>query len=198
MKKSIGAKTFGMPLPVWLVGTYDEQGNPNIMSVAWGGICCTYPPCIAISLQKHPTPRASHANIVRNKAFTINIPASSQLLESDYAGIASGRNTDKFASTRLTPVKSDIVQAPYIQEFPMIIECRLLQIVEIGSETQFIGEIMDVKAEEQVLGENGLPVAKKLNPLIYSSTDRMYYDIGSALGPIFATKNIDGMLTRIR
>lgn len=80
----------------------------------------------------------------------------------------------------------------------MIMECRLLQVVEIGSETQFIGEIMDVKADENVLGENGLPVAKKINPLIYSSTDRMYYDIGSALGPIYATKNIDGILIRIR
>lgn len=99
MKKSIGAKTFGMPLTVWLVGTYDEQENPNIMSIAWGGVCNTYPPCVAISLQKHPTPRTSHANILRNKAFTINIPTSNYLAEADYAGTVSGRNTDKFAIT---------------------------------------------------------------------------------------------------
>jgi flavin reductase (DIM6/NTAB) family NADH-FMN oxidoreductase RutF len=198
LKKSLGAKTFGMPLPVWLVGTYGEQEQPNIMSIAWGGICCTYPPCIAISLQKNPSPRASHANILRNKAFTINIPSSTQLLEADYAGIVSGKTTDKFAITHLIPVKSDVVNAPYIQEFPMIIECSLVQVVEIGSETQFIGEILDVKADESVLGENGLPVAKKLNPLIYSSTDRLYYDIGSPLGPIFATRNTDGKLTKIR
>ncbi|MBC2580054.1 flavin reductase family protein [Clostridium sp. DJ247] len=142
MKKSLGANTFAMPTPVWVVGTYGENGDPNIMSAAWGGICCTVPPCVAISLQKNPKPRASHSNILRNEAFTISIPSSTHMLEADYAGIASGKNTDKFSVTKLTPVRSDVVNAPYVKEFPLVIECKLLQVIEIGSETQFIGEII--------------------------------------------------------
>lgn len=183
MKKSIGAKTFAMPSPVWVVGTYGENDIPNIMTAAWGGICCSVPPCVTISLQK---PRASYDNIIKRKAFTISIPSSKQAVEADYVGIVSGKNTDKFAVTGLTPVKSELVDAPYVGEFPLILECRLIQTVELGVHTQFIGEIIDVKADSDVLDEKGIPSLDKVAPFVFSASDRKYYQIGDPLGQAFS------------
>jgi len=180
MKKSLGAHTFAMPTPVWVVGSYGENGQPNIMTAAWGGICCSAPPCVTVSLQKI---RGSYDNIIKNKAFTISIPSSIHMIETDFVGIASGKNTDKFSLANLTAVKSDIVNAPYVGEFPLVLECNLLQVVEIGLHTQFIGEIMDVKADESVLGQNGLPTLEKVNPFLFSPPERMYYSIGQSLQP---------------
>jgi flavin reductase (DIM6/NTAB) family NADH-FMN oxidoreductase RutF len=183
MKKSIGAKTFAMPTPVWVVGSYGENGEPNIMTAAWGGICSSAPPCVTVSLQK---PRASYDNILKHKAFTVSIPSQKFISEADYAGIASGRDTDKFAVASLTPVKSDLVDAPYVQEFPLILECRLLQTVEVGIHTLFIGEIVDVKADETVLGDNGLPVLGKVDPFSFSPSERVYYGMGENIGQAFS------------
>jgi len=183
MKKSVGANTFAMPTPVWVVGTYDEQGKPNIMTAAWGGICCSIPPCVAVSLQK---PRATYDNIMRYKAFTISIPSHLHAAEADYAGLVSGKNVDKFAATGLTAVRSELVDAPYVGEFPLILECRLLQTVEIGIHTQFIGEIIDVKADESVLNEKGLPSLAKVSPIVFSPPEREYYHIGQQLGTAFS------------
>jgi len=183
MKKSIGAHTFALPAPVWVVGTYGEDKKPNIMTVAWGGICCSVPPCVTISLQKH---RATYKNIFENKAFTINIPSQQQVIEADYVGIISGKDEDKFTATGLTPISSQVVNAPYIQEFPLILECRLLHTLEIGIHTQFIGEIIDVKAEEKVLGENGLPLLSKVNPPIFSPSEGAYYEVGDYVGKSYS------------
>ncbi len=104
MKKSLGARSLVFPTPVWVVGTYDKKGKPNIMTVAWGGMCCSKPPCVAVSLRKATY---SYANMVEREAFTVNVPSERFLKEADYAGIASGRETDKFEDTGLTPVKSE-------------------------------------------------------------------------------------------
>jgi len=183
MKKSVGAKTFAMPSPVWVVGTYGEDDSPNIMTVAWGGICCSVPPCVTVSLQKQ---RASYDNIIRRKAFTISIPSDKQAAEADYVGIVSGKDADKFAVTGLTAVKSELVDAPYVGEFPLILECRLVQTVELGIHIQFIGEIIDVKADEEVLDEKGHPSLKKVSPFVFSASDRGYYEIGDQLGQAFS------------
>jgi len=114
------------------------------MTAAWGGICCSEPPCVTVSLRKA---RYSYGNIVENKAYTINIPSEKYVSECDYFGMVSGKPKDKFSAARLTPIKSDLVKAPYIKEFPVILECKLLHTFEIGIHTQFIGEILDVKAD---------------------------------------------------
>jgi flavin reductase (DIM6/NTAB) family NADH-FMN oxidoreductase RutF len=154
MKKSIGAKTIVYPTPVFIVGTYDRDGKPNVMTAAWGGICCSSPPCVAISLRKATY---TYGNIMEHNAFTISIPSEDYAKEADYFGIVSGEKEDKFAASGLTPVKSDLVNAPYVKEFPLVLECRVLHTLEIGLHTQFVGEIMDVKADEAVIGEKGLP-----------------------------------------
>ncbi len=183
MKKSLGAKTLAQPAPAWVVGTYDSKGKPNIMTIAWGGICCSQPPCVAVSLRKATY---TYGCITERKAFTINIPSAAQVKETDYVGTVSGRTVDKFGETKLTPVKSDLVDAPYIQEFPVVIECRLLKTVEIGLHTQFIGEIADIKAEEAVLGENGMADILKVRPLVFDTGQGAYYAIGERIGKAFS------------
>ncbi len=179
MKKSIGPRAIIQPNPVLIIGSYDQSGRPNIMTVAWGGICCSKPPCAVISLRQATY---TYGNIQHNKAFSINIPSTAFVKEADYVGIYSGKNEDKFKALGLTPVKSEVVNAPYVKEFSLILECEVLKIVEIGLHTQFIGEIKDIKADESILAENGLPDIEKVQPFIYDSAGPRYYALGDFLG----------------
>lgn len=183
MKKSLGAKTIVYPTPVFVVGTYDKNAKPNVMTAAWAGICCSVPPCIYVSLRKATY---TYGNILERKAFTVSIPSERHVKEADYFGIVSGRDMDKFKATGLNPVKSDLVDAPYVKEFPLILECKLLRHIEIGLHTEFIGEVMDVKADETVLGTDGVPDIEKVMPIIFSPEGRKYNGIGKSLGRAFS------------
>jgi len=183
MKKSLGAKTLIYPTPVWVVGTYDKSGKANVMTAAWAGICCSQPPCVAISLRKATY---TYGNIVDRKAFTINVPSEAQVRQADYFGIVSGKTKNKFAATGLTPVKSDRVDAPYVEEFPLVLECRLAHTLELGLHTQFVGEIMDIKASESVLGKDGSPEIEKVKPIIFAPESGEYYGVGKRLGKAFS------------
>ncbi|HEY4743303.1 MAG TPA: flavin reductase family protein [Desulfuromonadaceae bacterium] len=179
MKQSIGAKTLATPTPVWLVGSYDAEGKPNIMTAAWGGICCSNPPCVTVSLRRATY---SYAAIETRRAFTVSIPSQEQVVQADCVGIVSGRDTDKFSVCNWTPVASDLVDAPYVAEVPLVVECRLLHTLELGLHTQFVGEIVDVKAEQAVLGAKGYPDITKVQPMIWDTAHRGYYGIGAFLG----------------
>jgi flavin reductase (DIM6/NTAB) family NADH-FMN oxidoreductase RutF len=183
MKKSLGAKTIVYPTPVLVVGTYDKDGKPNAMTVAWGGICCSAPPCVAVSLRKATY---SYESIVTRKAFTVNVPSECHVKAVDYFGIASGKAEDKFAATGLTPVRSDLVDAPMIAEFPLVLECRLAHTIELGLHTLFVGEILDVKADEHVLTDSGIPDLEKLLPIAYAPECRTYRALGRVLGQAFS------------
>ena len=178
MKKSLGAKMLAYPAPVWVVGTYDAQGKPNAMLAACGGACCMQPPCVSVALRPATY---SHEAIVARKAFTVSVPSEKFVAQADYLGRASGRNEDKFAVAGLTPVRSELVDAPYVGEFPLVMECRLVHTAELGKHTLFIGEIVDVKAEEDALSENGLPETAKLAPLVYDIGTRNYHRIGESI-----------------
>ncbi len=183
MKKSLGARTLAFPTPVWVVGTYDQDGKPNAMTAAWAGICCSKPPCVAVSLRKATY---SYGNIVARQAFTISVPSEAHVREADYLGMATGKEVNKFAAARLTPVNSTVVDAPYVKEFPLVLECKLLHTLEIGLHTQFIGEILDVKADPEVLGDKGLPDIEKVQPIIFGPEIRTYHGLGRYLGQAFA------------
>jgi flavin reductase (DIM6/NTAB) family NADH-FMN oxidoreductase RutF len=183
MKKSIGAKTIVFPTPVFIVGTYDKAAKPNAMVVAWGGICCSQPPCVNISLREETY---TYANIMERKAFTVNIPSEKYIKEADYLGIVSGKSENKFASTGLTPVKSGIVDAPYIEELPFILECVLIKSVKIGLHTLFVGEIKDIKADELILDKEGVPEIEKIKPFIFNPATRTYYGTGKLLAQAFS------------
>ena len=182
MKQSLGARTLVFPAPVWVVGTYDQDNKPNVMTAAWGGICCSKPPCLGVSLRPATY---SHRAIMDRKAFTISVPSEDHARQADYFGMVSGRDTDKFAASGLTPVHSDLVDAPYIKEFPMVVECRLKETVNLGMHTWFVGEIMDVKVEAEVLGEGGLPDVGKVRPVVFAPEVRTYHGLGRNLGQAF-------------
>jgi flavin reductase (DIM6/NTAB) family NADH-FMN oxidoreductase RutF len=183
MKQSVGAKTIVYPTPVFVVGTYDKDGKPNVMTAAWGGICCSKPPCVAVSLRKATY---TYGNIMDQQAFTINIPSQEHVKEADYFGLVSGKNCDKFADTGLTPVKSDRVNAPYVKEFPMVLECKVLHTFEIGLHTQFVAEIIDVKVDESSVGENGIPDIEKVRPILFAPESLGYFGVGQYLGKAFS------------
>jgi len=186
MKKSLGAKTLAYPTPVFVIGTYDKEDRPNVMTASWAGICCSKPPCMAVSLRKATY---TYGNIIEKEAFTINIPSESHVKEADYFGIASGRKVDKFGITGLTPIKAENVNAPYVEEFPVVIECRLLHTLEIGLHTLFVGEIVDTKVDNDVIALKGMPDIEKIRPIVFSPETRAYHGIGAYLGKAFSIGN---------
>jgi flavin reductase (DIM6/NTAB) family NADH-FMN oxidoreductase RutF len=187
MKTSLGARPLLYPTPVLIVATYDAQHKPNAMAVAWGGICCSKPPCVAISVREATY---TYGNLVERQAFTVNIPSVDQLKEADYFGIASGRDTDKFAVTGLTAVASDLVEAPYIGEFPLALECRVVHVAELGLHTLFVGEILDVKIDETCLDAAGRPSTDLIKPFSWTPGDNQYYAMGEKLGKGFAVGKV--------
>ena len=186
MKKSLGGKTLLYPHPVFVIGTYDDENRPNIMTASWAGICCSDPPAISVSVRKN---RYTYENILKYKAFTVNIPGEKQVDEADYAGVYSGKDVDKFVELGLTPVDSRLVHAPYIEEFPVVLLCKVINVMEIGSHTQYIGEIVDVLADESVLGTNGLPIFEKVKPILYDSANRLYFSSGKLLSKAYIAKS---------
>jgi flavin reductase (DIM6/NTAB) family NADH-FMN oxidoreductase RutF len=179
MKKSIGARALAYPTPVWVIGSYDREGRPNIMTAAWCGVTCSKPPSVGVSLRKATH---SYACLMERRAYTVNIPSAKHAKEADFCGMASGRDTDKFAKTGLTAVRSELVDAPYVAEFPLILECRVTHTLEIGLHTQFIGEIMDIKVDTDVLNESGLPDMALVQPFVYAPVQQKYFTLGHEIG----------------
>lgn len=182
MKRSFGAATLVYPMPIFLVGSYDAAGKANIMAAAWSGICCSEPPMLAVSIRKS---RWTHDAIIKRGAFTISIPSGELAAQTDFAGIASGDKTDKFKELGFTAVRSELVDAPYVEECPVVLELSLFSATELGSHVQFIGEIKDVKIEEDCF-EDGKPVIEKINPLLYDSGAKEYRLMGRTVGKAFA------------
>ena len=175
MKKSLGSKVYVYPTPVWVVGTYDREGKPNIMTVAWGGVVCSKPPCVGISLRQATY---TYDCLMTKKAFTVSIPSRKYAAEADFIGMASGRDIDKFKETGLTAVRAEFVDAPFVDEFPIILECKLVHTLEIGLHTEFVGEIVDVKADASVLNYIGVPEIEKINPIVYETGTQNYWSLG--------------------
>lgn len=186
MKKSIGKRELVYPNPVFVIGTYDSNGIPNMMAASWGGICCSEPPCIAVSVR--PT-RYTYGNIKSTGAFTINIPSEKYASEADFVGIATGANLNKFEKTGLTPVKSELVNAPYIEEFPLNLICKVIKTIEIGVHVQFIGEILETLVDENVFNKDGYPDIDLIKPIIYDMPGRSYRGIGEYLLKAYSSKN---------
>ena len=182
MKTSLGPKIVAQPAPVWVIGSYDRKGNPNVMTAAWCGVCCSKPPCLAVSIQ---TPRYSFPGITEHNAFTVNIGSVDQVNAVDYFGMVSGSKEDKLKIAGMTPVRGEKVNAPYIEEFPLIVECKVVAVHELGVHTQFIGEIMDVKADPSVLNDQGMPDIEKIKPIIFTPGTRAYHTVGDYLGQGF-------------
>lgn len=183
MKKSLGAHTYLPTTPILLIGTYDKSGKANLMTAAWGGICCSKPPCIAVSLRKATY---TYGALLERRAFTVGIPMAGQVKEADFFGLVSGHTANKLKEAEFTARKSELVDAPYAEEIPFVLECRLSKSIELGLHTMFIGEIIDVKADDTILSEDGLPDITKIQPFIFDSVHRGYYQVGQFLGAAFS------------
>jgi flavin reductase (DIM6/NTAB) family NADH-FMN oxidoreductase RutF len=182
MKKSLGPKTLIYPTPVMVVGSYNADGTANLMTAAWGGVASSKPASVAVSIR---SATATHGNILQRKAFTIGIPCESQAVIADYAGLVSGREHDKMAELGLTLTPSELVDAPYAAEFPLVLECRLASVNEFGTHTQFVGEVVDAKAEYGVLGDTGSVDVTLLRPITYAIGSQGYFGLGKHLGKAF-------------
>ena len=184
MKIFLPPQTILLPSPVLIIGTYGPDGRPNVMNAAWGGIASSKPPCISVSLREATL---TYHNIKHSGAFTVNIPSEKYLREADYVGIVSGKDFDKFKETGLTPEKSKLVNAPIVTEFPYALECKLVKEVELGLHTMFIGEIVGMVADSEILTPNQLPDIEKVRPMLFGSFGNMaYYSIGDKLGTAFS------------
>lgn len=183
MHRSLGAKTLAVPAPVWCVGAYDQDGKPNVMTAAWGGICCSKPPMLTVSLRQATY---TYGCIMERGAYTVSVPSAAYAMQADFFGMASGRDVDKFAAAGLTAAKAQHVDAPYVAEFPMVIECRVFKTVALGLHTQFIGQIMDVKVDEAALDEDGKLVLDGVDPLAFAPEVRDYFRLGERAGGAFS------------
>ena len=179
MRKNFGAKTWLYPMPVLIIGTYDENGAPNAMNAAWGGIYDTNEVMVCLA-DDHKTT----ANIQRTGAFTVSFATAKTVVPCDYVGIVSANDVpDKFARAGFHAVKSESVNAPVIAELPMTVECSLLKFNEDGI---CVGRIVNVSADESILDENGKVDAKKLDPILYDSVTHAYWSIGEKVGQAFS------------
>ena len=179
MRKNFGAKTMCYPMPVFIIGTYGEDGTPNAMNAAWGGISEETEISICVS-EDHKTTE----NILARKAFTVSMATAKYMRECDYVGIVSGnQEPDKFAKAGFHATRSEFVDAPLIDELPMALECKL---ISYDPETcRLVGQIVNVSADESVLGENGKVDVSKLQPITYDSMNHHYLVLGDKVGQAF-------------
>ena len=177
MRKDFGAKPCLYPQPVLIIGTYSEDGTPNAMNAAWGGICGANK--IMIDLSAHKTTD----NILRNKEFTVSVADETHMIEADYVGIVSANKVpDKLEKAGLHTVKSKFVNAPIIEEFPIALECRLLRATEDG----IVGEILNASIDERVLNEDGSLNTEKLGAISFDTLNAAYLKVGGKVGNAFA------------
>ncbi len=179
MKKNIQPGTYACPTPVWCVGTYDAAGKANVMTVIRAGICCSTPPHLTISVKKSAY---SYQALLQRQCYTVSLPSVKYLREVDYFGLVSGRNVDKFATSGLTATRSEQVDAPYVAEFPVIFACQVRHVVDIGGHVQFVGEIVAIKADEDIINAGGLPDIAKVAPLIYAPASKEYWSVKETVG----------------
>lgn len=178
MRKDLGVKPAVYPMPVLMVATFDENGVVDVMNAAWGMICGM--DTITLSLtETHKTVK----NIRQSKAFTVSLADVKNIKEADFFGIASGNTmADKFEKTGMTATKSNRVNAPIIEEFPITMECELAEIIETENVHSIIGKIVNVSAHEEVLDEKGGVDITKAGILMFDQFRAGYYVTGEKVG----------------
>lgn len=165
------------PLPAVLVTCRDENGNDNVLTIAWTGTICSDPPMLYISVRPE---RHSYPMIKKTGEFVVNLTTEAIVKETDYCGVRSGNDEDKFENAGLTKGEAEKVNVPIIMESPVNIECKVKDIVSLGSHDMFIAEVVNVQVSEEYLNANGSFDLAKSNPIAYSHGK--YYSIGEQLG----------------
>ena len=165
------------PLPVVMVSLADRDGRPNIITLAWVGTVCTNPPMVSISVRPE---RYSYPILKETGEFVINLTTKELAFATDYCGVKSGREVDKFKEMGLTPIPADEVKAPMIQESPVNIECKVRQILPLGSHDMFLADVVAVHADVKYMDEKHKFHLEKADPIIYSHGS--YFGCGELLG----------------
>jgi flavin reductase (DIM6/NTAB) family NADH-FMN oxidoreductase RutF len=165
------------PVPAVMISCGDLEGAHNIITVAWTGTVCTNPPMAYISIKPE---RYSYGIIEKNKEFVINLTTEDLVKATDFCGVRSGRDIDKFKEMKLTPEKAQKVKAPLIKESPVNIECVVKQIIKMGSHDMFIAEVVAVNVEDKYFDRNNKFHLENTNPICYSHGE--YYTLGNAVG----------------
>ena len=179
MRKNFGPEPMCYPMPVYIIGTYGVDGVPNAMNAAWGGISEDTEISICISADHKTT-----ENILARKAFTVSMATAQTLAACDYVGLVSGtKEPDKFAKAGFHATKSDFVDAPLIDELPMALECKLISYDP--ESCRLVGKILNVCADESILGENGKVDVSKLQPITYDPMNHHYLVLGEKVGQAF-------------
>lgn len=179
MRKNFGAKPMCYPMPVYIIGTYGADGTPNAMNAAWGGISEETEISVCISADHKTT-----ENILNRRAFTVSMATAKYIAACDYVGIVSGNQVpDKFARAGFHATKSEFVDAPLIDELPMALECALISYDH--ESCRLVGRIVNVSADESVLGENGKVDVKKLQPITFDPMNNHYLVLGEKVGQAF-------------
>lgn len=183
MRKNFGAKPWTYPQPVFIIATYDEDGRPDAMNAAWGGISDDTQISMCLSAN-HKTVK----NILHRKAFTVSMADAEHVAACDYVGVVSGNNTpDKMEKAGFHVTKSDFVDAPVIDELPMAVECKLISYEE--KTCRLVGEIVNVGIEERILTEDGKVDMQKFFPIVFDPINNDYLKLGEKVGNAFS----DGM-----
>ena len=178
MKKDLGVLQAVFPMPVLMVAAYDEHGKVNVMNAAWGMICAMDKIALFID-EEHKTTQ----NILKTKAFTVALADQAHMDVADFFGIASGnRMDDKFERTGCHAVKSAHVNAPVVEEFPVVMECGLAEVIDTENMYAIVGKIVNVAAEEAVLDEKGKVDPARLNALTFDPFKHGYYVSGEQVG----------------
>lgn len=184
-KKDLGVKPYLFPMPVLMIATYCEDGSVDVMNMAWGGICGNNKVALNIT-ESHKTSK----NIKERGAFTISVADIPHLEESDYFGTASAnRVKDKFEKSGMHAVKSERVDAPIIEEYPITLECKVSKIYNDDEGFRVVGEIVNVLADEEVLDSNGKVDPAKLNAFVFDQFQNGYYAIGEKVGEAWKSGN---------
>lgn len=165
------------PLPAVMVSVADKEGKPNIITVAWAGTVCTNPPMVSISVRPE---RYSYHCIEETGEFVINLTTKKLTYATDYCGVRSGRDVDKFKEMHLTALPAKEVGAPLIGESPVCLECKVKQTLPLGSHTMFIAEVVSVSVDQAYMDENSRFHLDWADPIVYSHG--IYYELGEALG----------------
>lgn len=165
------------PLPAVLVSVADKQGNHNVFTVAWAGTVCSDPAMVSISVRPE---RYSYHMILETGEFVINLTTKELAFATDYCGVKSGKDIDKFKEMHLTPIPADKVSPPLIKESPVNIECRVTQRISLGTHDMFLAEVVAVHADEAYMDEKGRFSFTKAEPLVYSHGT--YFTLGKELG----------------
>ena len=165
------------PLPVVMVSCKEEGKVPNIITVAWTGTTCTNPAMVYISVRPE---RYSYHIIKKSKEFVINLTTEKLAYTTDFCGVKSGRDIDKFKETGLTAVMGSLKQAPMIKESPVIIECVVVDVIPLGSHHMFVAKVVAVHVDEEYMDELGKFHLSQANPIVYSHGE--YYNLGNKLG----------------